>query len=634
MPGCTVGVCRVAKGNRLTPKLLAAADNGCECSLRRVTDIVQKGSDPCTRKVIKLAFKFLDPEPLTRFTAENPWYSLSNRLASNRAMHCLSLLHSIASEFYSDPFLVSDELDSYVQSIDGICQWITHALQRADVNVERSGQAEEGAGLTHWAGILAMTHGVHPRIARALWSSTAFCKLLIQMWAFKTSTGRFKIFFFLNAGCLILKLMRECLNDEEGRELLLRELTRLPHFANTFTTVTIRRCRQVQEDHLKGETPRSEALHYVSSAMDVILFSASHNQLVERAFAKRQYLKHLVSSMVSLADGASRTDGTFVFLEESSRRLVSLAIDIPSNRVDYNFGELVDGGFVEYIGRLLDLFPENMDYDPELVDRVERVIQILGSQMIHPHVTSRLQEVATKVEGLARRCRDPVLKDACDALYEKFQNMNRIHNSFVKGHVYLCDNQKCGRQLRPNSSESTVPASKKCSGCSTVIYCSVQCQEDDWAEMHQSECSRLRVEYFCRKARRHRYPPSVRAYHVAYFEYLFNLELEEFERRLADDPDPQEGIPWYDLGPFLGPGVPSPTSTIDQSTRKKERGSPNPIPITERLESTRDLCLRPGAELRIVHASLFLGYFGVFLMVQLEKVGERYEAIHSYFYTV
>ncbi|KAF6746351.1 hypothetical protein DFP72DRAFT_1050773 [Ephemerocybe angulata] len=346
MPSCNADACRVATGNRLTPK----SQKGL---------IISKGSDKCTRRVIRMAFKFLDPEPLTRFTAESPWYSASNRLDSNRAMHSLSILNDIAMEFDRDPSLMSEELDSYVQSIDGTCQWITHYLQREDLNVRLTGEVEEGAAFVHWAGILAVTHGMHPRIARALWSSTAFCKLVIRMWAFKTSTGHFKMAFFSNAGCLILKLMRECLNDEEGREVLLRELAQLPHFAKTFTVVTIRRCLQAQEDHFNGSTPRKEALDYVSSAMDVILFSASHNQLLERAFAKRQYLKHLVSTMVSLADGASRTDVTFVYLEESSRRLVALAIDISSNRVDYNFGEMVDGGFVECIGRLLDLFPEN-----------------------------------------------------------------------------------------------------------------------------------------------------------------------------------------------------------------------------------------------------------------------------------
>ncbi|KAF5332494.1 hypothetical protein D9611_005477 [Ephemerocybe angulata] len=637
MPTCNADACRVATGNRLTSKLLEAAEGGCDCSLRRVALIISKGSDKCTRRVIKMAFKFLDPEPLTRFTAENPWYSASNRLDSNRAMHSLSILNDIATEFESDPSLVSEELDSYVQSIDGICQWITHSLQREDINIGRSGEVEEGAAFAYWAGILAVTHDVHTRIARALLSSTTFCKLVIQMWAFKTSTGRFKTVLFPKSGCLILKLMQECLNDEAGRELLLRELTRLPHFAKTFAAVTIQRCLQIQEDCFNKSVPRSEALYYVCGVMDVILFSATHNELVERAFANRQYLKHLVSSMLSLSLGASRTDGTFEHLEIASRKLVVLGVDIPAHRVDYNFGEMIDGGFVEYIGRLLDLIPKRVDHDPDVLDRVERVVQALGAQTIHPHVTSRLQDVAVTVKGLARRSWNPRLKNACVGLYEKFREMDRIYGSLVRDGVHLCDNQKCGHQLRPQSS-SPGSGSKKCSGCSTMIYCSVECQEDDWENMHKSECRSLRVEYFCRKARRHRYSPATRSYHVAYLECIFNRYKEEFKeggkvgRGIRAD-----GIPWYDITALLGFRVPPCRKglRLDGSKQEEESEPPRPVPITNRLASTRDICLRPGAgEVRIVHASLSLGYFGIFLMVQLEKVEDRYEAIHSYFYTI
>lgn len=54
---------------------------------------------------------------------------------------------------------------------------------------------------------------------------------------------------------------------------------------------------------------------------------------------------------------------------------------------------------------------------------------------------------------------------------------------------------QCARLSRGQGSPS-----KKCSGCSTVVYCSPMCQETDWKKRHSKECSQAAEDY-------HRKPP-------------------------------------------------------------------------------------------------------------------------------
>lgn len=39
--------------------------------------------------------------------------------------------------------------------------------------------------------------------------------------------------------------------------------------------------------------------------------------------------------------------------------------------------------------------------------------------------------------------------------------------------------------------ESKEQAEQACSRCHSVVYCSVECQQEDWKAFHQSECSQM-----------------------------------------------------------------------------------------------------------------------------------------------
>ncbi|KAJ3540106.1 hypothetical protein NMY22_g4445 [Coprinellus aureogranulatus] len=61
---------------------------------------------------------------------------------------------------------------------------------------------------------------------------------------------------------------------------------------------------------------------------------------------------------------------------------------------------------------------------------------------------------------------------------------------------YPCDNPLCSRPVASRDKEST----KRCQGCSSVAYCSVECQAENWKAMHKRECKPAREYYDVRKA--------------------------------------------------------------------------------------------------------------------------------------
>lgn len=77
--------------------------------------------------------------------------------------------------------------------------------------------------------------------------------------------------------------------------------------------------------------------------------------------------------------------------------------------------------------------------------------------------------------------------------------------------VHLCDNLKvwdhCGRlylELTTSFQHGAgndmahgqkTQAERTCSGCHSVVYCSSECQKEDWRAFHRKECSQMSKEF-------------------------------------------------------------------------------------------------------------------------------------------
>ncbi|KAF7300365.1 hypothetical protein HMN09_00919800 [Mycena chlorophos] len=78
----------------------------------------------------------------------------------------------------------------------------------------------------------------------------------------------------------------------------------------------------------------------------------------------------------------------------------------------------------------------------------------------------------------------PVVKSFQSLLLERLSQYD-AYEAQRKEHLRACAAVECGKTLR-------LSALKRCGGCTSVFYCSSQCQKRHWRAVHRSSCSELR----------------------------------------------------------------------------------------------------------------------------------------------
>ncbi|KAG2024112.1 hypothetical protein CC2G_001699 [Coprinopsis cinerea AmutBmut pab1-1] len=133
--------------------------------------------------------------------------------------------------------------------------------------------------------------------------------------------------------------------------------------------------------------------------------------------------------------------------------------------------------------------------------------------------------------------------------------------SFSRTELDLCDNDFF---FTGDNRRNTKP--QVCSGCHSVVYCTVECQTTDWKERHRRECKSMRQSYLDRCRNQIRYTPFTRSFHLA----VMTSAINDFYFSDIQNSPPRT----ITLLDFVDNPIPRP--------KRKT------ISIKERLESTRD----------------------------------------------
>ncbi|KAJ3526032.1 hypothetical protein NMY22_g10332 [Coprinellus aureogranulatus] len=98
----------------------------------------------------------------------------------------------------------------------------------------------------------------------------------------------------------------------------------------------------------------------------------------------------------------------------------------------------------------------------------------------------------------------------------------KIMRQFVEkeSRVRLCDNLKhYDKMAEPCESKSQ--AENGCSRCHSVVYCSAECQMEDWRAFHRLECAKMAKDYQDRKNRDQIYSYHDRAFQASFMRYQY-----------------------------------------------------------------------------------------------------------------
>ncbi|KAH6899166.1 hypothetical protein BKA70DRAFT_1314568 [Coprinopsis sp. MPI-PUGE-AT-0042] len=240
-----------------------------------------------------------------------------------------------------------------------------------------------------------------------------------------------------------------------------------------------------------------------------ILATLGEHPFVSKAICDADYLGSLSKTLVKLAPGLS-PNSSF----EKSKHILMLCVGQGGNPLS-NFLSVLDGGLLCVLVPVLagrnteDLRPkEDISYymiqlEPYLVYPSMIKCLLKATDRILPKAVQKLSNISSTVGEVWTH----LLSRAQIHTKELEQMDEEVADP-------ICDNNKLHKSsLRPHS--------RSCSNCRLVVYCSTECQREDWRKRHRAECSIMRSTHRERCNQGVRYGQRSRAFHLHSISAIF-----------------------------------------------------------------------------------------------------------------
>ncbi|KAF5335477.1 hypothetical protein D9611_012196 [Ephemerocybe angulata] len=599
---------------------------------------VNRGRSDALWKIIEHVLKY--PSSLTLETIQLVFQSLSRwpgppGNSQSQAKHgvlCLSFLGLVIHTFPQKARL----LDQIIELVDPVCRWVNLCLDNRSLPPSR--QQAPPSDLI-FPLLFAKLASRGPRLESALFNSPAFSDLLIKLWLYPIPRGQIHERPTPGGpGCPLLWLVLKCLHDEGGRENLANRIIKHPKIPGHWVMKTLERANRLR-DTCNDATRSSlfNAGYYINMLIEVTVEALSACPELRKAFTSARALTTLssvASSMAALILPANPNVHTLCYTTEPAIMLGHAVALLPEQNFTKNYCNLASGDYLELLARIVAILPEKgrgvgINY-PTL--HATQALNWLAHVTPHPTFIEALLRIEPERRGPFRpvECQNVDIQAICDTLRESAAHGIAEHTGTRKDTVAVCNSFECKSQLT-----NQLVNMKKCSGCSSVFYCSRECQKNDWNTFHRSECAPLRVDYFCRKATVEGYSLSTRAYHLAYLESYYNLHSESIDLAgKSEFPD----IPSVQIIPTLD-FMSAKRCTLFNSMRLSDSNITVPLKsdstITASLgDPQRSRLVRMLSEYqlagtqRIVCAIFALGGHVAILMVQLGSFGGAYRVLN------
>ncbi|KAF6747637.1 hypothetical protein DFP72DRAFT_1075103 [Ephemerocybe angulata] len=523
----------------ISPQILADASNGCVESLGKIINEVERSFSNCTLDVARIVFKNL--------AHEVPSYGNLD-LPRILAINSLQLLEPITRHLPAEAAQRTVVLDELVKLVDNICLWTNDILDNSDM-------VDEPHPEERCTSYLAYMSGADPQLETALYASSLFCGLLIRLWLFGIPDGAEAHHWSTPDEFNLLSLMWSCVIDDDGRAMVVSQLSNNSTKAKDFVMATLSRVYRAREACLGADKAEQRLIiSCVHALVHVTTKLTSSSTTLDSMFRKSGYLRvfSMASASISALIGPEDDRGNRESIRDIADIASTLGVAASSLifKVNQRYCELFSG---DYLQLLECVTKRGLDAEQGAdtivaVESISHALRLLGDVVIHPILLSALEDIEPKLRGPFRFARLPAvsLQVLCDSLNEKVQiGIDALFYNSRKDEVYVCSSLKCDR-----SPETLMSASNECSRCFSVLYCSKECQAHDWKEFHHSECKKLKESRFLRKANGEPYPYSTRAFHLAYIESYVSKHpevLDELSRAPPADTPPHRAIPILDF---------------------------------------------------------------------------------------
>ncbi|RXW12822.1 hypothetical protein EST38_g13029 [Candolleomyces aberdarensis] len=413
------------------------------------------------------------------------------------------------------------------------------------------------------ASLIAMIASMDNQLLLDIMSSSRAFELTVSIWSREDDSGQYPVLSKHDA-CPLLGLMMGFLRHEVGRSTFLVYLDEAPpRFENMAKTLRARVQQLVVrfgKKEFRWNFALEHLLNLLSLTRDLLrghrdwvvicgnedLLNVVTTSLKALGWVCKLTFEPLLGTYPALLKVAAITKGGAL------RLLIECALRFESTTDEYNTTSL----FIRNISAYAfyhEVRPALMQATSDLMGRMERLKRTADGE--------RLWQIVVTPVGHATSIHDDLIFNGprrfCDAL-------NHVSCSGEKG------------------------ASRQCSNCHSVVYCSSGCQRLDWEQFHRHECKQLALTW----GRRHLggwISPMNRSYILAMIEDICYTKADDAEmirhlRRL--------GQPANTLIHFLNCiSVPASFDLMSFTTyRKRQHGAP--AHLEERLNAYLSQALR------------------------------------------
>ncbi|KAH6904699.1 hypothetical protein BKA70DRAFT_1296159 [Coprinopsis sp. MPI-PUGE-AT-0042] len=444
-------------------------------------------------------------------------------IASSAAIKCLATCLEILDQLPEGDIKRRRSAETLVQQVDRVLGW----LYCESYWIRRTFQPNNEAILVApICSCLRNLIALDPELAECVFFSTTATQLTFRLYTmrFPYPGNKQRVSVIRNSiheGHDPAEVVAMYLRHDRGREVITQALFASSTLREAFASSFIDRLDQLTEpcDHPVFTDPLDKAMLPITSAT-FIAIPLSMIRQTHALLQKHDYLRKWSKTIATLCESSTQPHAIFSMATD----LFRLASGCAGHTVRA-VADVIDGGILIPFFKAL-LQPRS---EAESISNIECTINNLVEYTHHRRTAIALRKVFNALpDQLQRRIRAHKrvggmfwrLRTALDRLSEHHLGLG------MGGVTRICDNL-----VHPSEKDATYnifnppPPHKTCSTCHLVVYCSTECQREDWANRHRQECREASREYQVSRLTGRRYFFSARLFHIEYISTVVAKSL-------------------------------------------------------------------------------------------------------------
>lgn len=463
---------------------------------------------------MELAFQHLRPDLVPSNLREWNWGPIHNAENAERALPCMLMIPLFLKHCPPNSRLRRTFLTLLTQEIPAICLWAMFLVDNCTSfpTTVNTRLAEVRAAYLVHAEMLSGLIKLDTATQELLIRDRAFLKTLIRLWTGKDAHGDVVMSLeTTTAGgsfcCPIIYCVVKTVEREGGRENFTEVLLEsAPSDQRRFIQAIIERIEVVSEGGSQQHELRLRSVHGLTSIIQHLTWQTPH---LCRPLQKARYLKKSIIALDRIFQSVVTDPQLVQYLPKvagdffSSIGNLSITLMCSPSHIASGCREILASGVLPLLVRLASHNPME---DETFVTHFNGFIESIGWYKYHPSVLAQLMDIGYP-NDLNAGLLVPAIATEWQTFTETTGGVSRSHREVLPQLVTLCDNPfvstlspslfnfhahgkpgQCGGRSNCRS--------RQCGGCSSVVYCSLPCQQQDWQERHREGCCQARVDAY------------------------------------------------------------------------------------------------------------------------------------------